>query len=118
MSIGILGILYAGLSFYEIAKNPMQYSLSTAITFYFAKGALIGMSLVLALSLSARNFDREEADSCVGGVRRNPDDRRGREARFFVGLLAQGSQCELASRLHRVVGSDWLVVYSRNLCFA
>jgi TPR repeat protein len=68
MSIGILGVLYAGLSFYEIAKNPIRNSLYSANAFYFAKGALIGMSCVLALSVSARNFDPEEPESCVGDV--------------------------------------------------
>jgi hypothetical protein len=68
MSIGILGILYAGLSFCEIARSPMRNSLYAGNAFYFAKGALIGMSCVLALSISARNFDPEEPESCVEDV--------------------------------------------------
>jgi hypothetical protein len=64
LTLGILGISYASLSFYEIAHNPMRNSLYAANAFYLAKGLLIGMSGVVALSISPKSEDTEDTHDC------------------------------------------------------
>ena len=80
LSLGILGISFAGLSFYETAHNPMRNSVFAANAFYMAKGLLIGVSGIVALSISPKSEGPEETLSCDDGVEASETNAGGDEA--------------------------------------